>query len=41
MERKYRKARDCQVAPISTNLSPSHIAEQVLSLPISCGEERE
>ena len=35
IERKYREARLYQVAPISTNLILSYIAEHVLSMPRS------
>src|SRR4029079_347814 len=35
VERKYREARLYQVAPISTNLILSYIAEHVLGLPRS------
>ena len=35
MERKYRETRLYQVAPISTNLILSYIAEHVLGLPRS------
>ena len=35
VERKYREARLYQVAPISTNLVLSYIAEHVLGLPRS------
>ena len=35
IERKYREARLYQVAPVSTNLILSYIAEHVLKLPRS------
>ncbi len=35
MERKYREARLYQVAPISTNLILSYVAEHVLGMPRS------
>ena len=35
IERKFREARRYQVAPISTNLIPSHVATHVLGLPKS------
>ena len=35
MERKFRETRLYQVAPISTNLILSHLAEHVLGLPRS------
>jgi len=35
IERKFREARLYQVAPISTNLILSYIAEHVLGLPRS------
>jgi acyl-CoA dehydrogenase len=35
VERKFRETRLYQVAPISTNLILSHVAEHVLGLPRS------
>jgi acyl-CoA dehydrogenase len=35
IERKFRETRLYQVAPISTNLILSHVAEHVLGLPRS------
>jgi len=40
VERKFREARLYQVAPISTNLILCYIAEQVLGLPKSYGDNR-
>ncbi len=37
VERKWRETRLYQVAPISTNLVLSYLAEQVLGLPKSYG----
>ena len=36
IERKFRAARLCQLAPISTNLIHSCLAEHVPGLPRSC-----
>jgi acyl-CoA dehydrogenase len=33
VERKFRETRLCQVAPISTNLILSYLAEHVLGMP--------
>jgi len=35
VERKFRETRLYQIAPISTNLIPSYIAEHILGLPRS------
>ena len=37
VERKYREARLYQVAPISTNMILSYIAEKILGMPKSYG----
>ena len=37
IERKYREARLYQVAPISTNMILSYIAEKILGMPKSYG----
>src|SRR5207237_2310840 len=40
IERKFRETRLYQVAPVSTNLILSYLAEHVLGLPRSRSEER-